>query len=82
MGQADRRGTFQERKAKAVIRKKEMVKATLAELESPDPESSEKERKEQAQAKLFMMSFAAFINRSGLSAKEAKRRLKRYHKKK
>lgn len=82
MGQADRRGTFQERKEQAIIKRKAMVKATLKELESPDPETSEEERRKQSHAKIAMMSFATMLNRSGLSMKEVRRRVKRYNKKK
>ncbi len=81
MGQADRRGTFEERKEKAIIKRKAMVKATLKELETPDPELSEEERRKRSHARIAMLSFAAFANRSGLSIKEVKRRLKRRNKK-
>jgi len=81
MGEADRRGTFKERKAKAIIKRKAMVKATLKALESPDPETSEEERRKQAHAKIAMMSFTAMLTRSGMTAKEGKRRVKRHIKK-
>jgi hypothetical protein len=81
MGQADRRGTFEQRKAKAIIKRKAMVKVTLKELETPDPVLSEEERQKQSHARIAMLSFAAMLNRSGMSVKEGKRRLKRYYKK-
>lgn len=81
MGQANRRGTFEERKAKSIIRKKEMVKATLKELETPDPAVSEEEKRKQSHARIAILSFAAMLNRAGMSPKEGKRRLKRYNKK-
>ncbi len=81
MGEASRRGTFEQRKEKAVIERKAMVKATLKELESEDKELSPEERKKQARARLAMLSFMSFMRKSGLSAKEAKRAIQRHNKK-
>lgn len=81
MGEASRRGSFEERKKKAVIKRKEMVRATLRELETPDPELSEEERRKASRAKIAMMSFAAMLSRSGTTMKDGKRRLKRLQKK-
>ncbi len=70
MGEAGRRGTFEQRKAKAVIRNKEKMTRAL-------------ERAEKAKANLsnVMLSFMAFAKQSGLSVKEVTRRLKRHNKK-
>ena len=81
MGEASRRGTFEQRKEKAVIKRKAMVKATLKELEAPDPELSAEERSKQSHARIAMVSYMMAAKRYGLSAKEATRRLKRHNKK-
>jgi hypothetical protein len=81
MGEASRRGTFEDRKAKAVTKKKLMVRETLRELESPDPELSVEEKSKRSHARIAMLSFAAMLGRTGITAKEGKRRLKRLQKK-
>ncbi len=81
MGEASRRGTFEERKAKAVIKRKEMVKATLKELESENAELTVEEKSKQSHARIAMLSFLAMAKRSGLPMKELKRSMKRYSKK-
>ena len=58
-----------------------MVREASRALESPDPELSVEEKSRQAHARIAMMSFAAMIGRTGITAKEAKRGLKRFQKK-
>jgi hypothetical protein len=81
MGEASRRGTFEDRKGKAIIKRKAMVKQTLKELETPDPELSEEQRRKASHARIAMMSFATMLSRTGITMKEGKRRLKRLQKK-
>lgn len=81
MGEATRRGTFAERKADSIRKKKEMVRNTLRQLETPDPVVSEVDRQKIAHAKIAMLAYMAHGRRIGLSAKEIKRRLKKNNKK-
>ena len=81
MGEASRRGTFEQRKEKSIIKKKAMVKETLKELESPDPELTVEEKSKQSHARIAMLSFMALAKSSGLSPKEVKRRVIRHNKK-
>ncbi len=81
MGEAGRRGTFEQRKEKAVIKRKAMVKATLKELESEDADCAPEEKSKRSHAQIAMLSFMMAARRYGLSAKEATRRLKRHKKK-
>lgn len=81
MGEASRRGTFAERKAKAIERNKEKMATALESLEKKEAELSPEERREQSHARMAMLSFMAFARRSGLSMKEVRRRVKRHNKK-
>jgi hypothetical protein len=81
MGEASRRGTFEERKAKAIIKRKAMVNTTLKELETPDPELTAEEKSKQSHARIAMLSFMSMASRAGFSGKEVRRRVKRYNKK-
>ncbi len=80
MGEASRRGTFEQRKEKAVTKKKAMVKATLKELESEEADLAPEEKSKRSHARIAMLSFMAMARRTGLSAKELKRRVKRHSK--
>lgn len=81
MGQADRRGTFAERKAKAIIRNKKKVAKALEVAKQAEAELSAEEKQKRSHARIAMLSFMALGRRSGLSPKEFKRRVKRYNKK-
>lgn len=81
MGEASRRGTFEQRKEKSIIKKKAMVKETLKELESPDSELTPEEKSKRSHARIAMLSFMALARSSGLSPKEMKRRIQRHTKK-
>lgn len=80
MGEASRRGTYEERKKLSVEKKKEMVKAVLEELETPDKELSLEEKTERSKQRIRFTSFMAAVKQSGLSPKDFTRRLKRLNK--
>lgn len=81
MGQASRKGTFEERKAKAVERNRIATLEINEALEKKDSEMSQEEKNKQVCDRLTMLSFAAAFRRSGLSQKEFRRRVTRYKKK-
>lgn len=81
MSEASRRGTFKERKAKAVVRNKEKAVAMLETLEKKDAELTTEERQKQTHYRIAMLSFMAMSKRSGMSIKELKRGLRRHNKK-
>jgi hypothetical protein len=85
MGQADRRGTFQERKEKAIIRngerEAERVTKALERKEKKEEMLSLEEKSKRSRVRIAYMSFMAMANRSGLSLKEIRRRIQRRNKK-
>ena len=80
MGEASRRGTFEQRKEKAIIKRKAMVKTISKELETPDPELTVEEKSKQSHARITMRSFMAMAKSSG-SFRIKERRIKRHNKK-
>jgi hypothetical protein len=81
MGEASRRGTFEQRKEKSIARKKEKIEVILNELENDDKELSQEEVIEQDKKRHAIMALINFAKRNGWSAKELKRRMKRQNKK-
>ena len=85
MGQADRRGTFEQRKAKAISRNKERAVKALESMEKKEAETeaglTQEERSNRAHQRIAMLSFLSMARRSGVSAKDMKRRIKRLAKK-
>ncbi len=85
MGQANRRGTFEERKAKAVIRNKASVRAAVEGLEKQraikEAGLTPEEKSDQLRNKIALMSFMSFGQMLGFSPKELKRKMIRHNKK-
>lgn len=85
MGQANRRGTFEERKAKAIIRNEARDRAIVVELEKARVKKEEgvtrEEKDVQLKNKIALLSFMSYGKRLGLSPKELKRKIKRHNKK-
>jgi predicted alpha/beta superfamily hydrolase len=85
MGQADRRGTFQERKEKAIIRngkrEAEREAKALEREEKKEAELTVEEKSKRSRDRIAYMSFMAMAKRSSFSFKEIRRRVLRYNKK-
>lgn len=81
MGEASRRGTYEQRKTKAVIRNKERINTTLEVFEKKDANLTLEERNQRTKARLSILSFMAYAKQSGVSLKEFRRRLRRNNKK-
>ena len=77
MGQASRRGTFEQRKEKSIERKKETAGVVLDNLGQVETKLSLKEIRQQMEIMLLVNS----AKRLGLTPKELKRKLKRDNKK-
>jgi hypothetical protein len=81
MSESSRRGTFEERKTKAIARNKERAVEVLETLEKKDAELTTEERQERTRSRIAMIAFMAAAKRSGISMKEIKRNMKRKSKK-
>lgn len=85
MGQAKRRGTFDERKTKAVARNKESAVVALEAMEKKEAETeaglTQEERSKRTHERIAMLSFMSMAKCSGLSMKEVRRRVHRHNKK-
>jgi hypothetical protein len=81
VGQAERRGTFEERRAKAIERNKEKAVKVLEAMEKKDAELTTEERQIRTRDRIAMLSFLSMARHSGLSIKEVQRRVKRHNKK-
>jgi hypothetical protein len=80
MGEASRRGSFNDRREQAVTRNKERMIKSMEDAEKADKDLTKEERDAKTKARLSMLSFMAFMKRSGLSMKEVKRAVKRKNK--
>ncbi len=78
MGEASRRGTFAERKIKAIERNENTVNAVLEKCEKEEFELTMEEKQKRSHAKRTILRFMTYARQSGLSMKEIRRGMKRH----